>query len=543
MLRSSSQVSGNSVQKSWPLQPAALRLCLAAAAFVLPLGSQAQTPPELDRLLFEPEVLASTEPASDARSLLNSSPLVSNLVATSLPGRGPADALAAPAAGASGNPVPPSPVLDPGDTLSGTGEDFPGITNDASDPASTIDRYLQAIADEELDNGPFAPELQQQLLALGQARQQQGDHEEALEAFARAEHISRINNGLHAPDHSVIVERMIESLIATGDISEANTKQQYLLYLQQQYYGQNSMEVVPALTATGDWNMDAFNTIMERPSAFRLNLNAVPISFGRRNVDPRVLAFSNLHTAQWLYYQAIVNIVQHRDFANPLLLDTEKKLIEATFLSAHRQGIIEEPGFYMDSRRSLTGSRISRQGLSAKSLNFESGRNAWMRIRIYLQNVPAINPLEVADAMVGLGDWYMLFNRRPTALRHYSEAWQYLQQANAPPAVIGNLLTPQIPAQLPQFTALPHSRAHLGVEASAEVTYDGYIDVSFAISRFGNVQDLQVLGKSANATRPIERRLKRLLHSAPFRPRLYAGIPAERETVQLRYWFAAMPEY
>lgn len=500
-----------------PDQASLLRLCLLGLWCVLPHQGSAQTSAELDRLLFEPELLA---PDHNAPARDTSSPPTPLPRSTALRG---ANTLVD-----SANTVLPDYLLQPG--------------TDPRLAAADIERYLGAIADEELDNGPFAPELLQQLLALGETWQQQGDHEEALEAFARAEHISRINNGLFAPEHIVIVENMIESHIATGDLREANTKQQYLLFLQQQYYGGDSMEVVPALAATGDWNMDAFNTVLNRPSPFKLNINVIPVSFGGRNVNPRVLAFGNLYAAQGLYYQAILNMVQHGEFGNPLLLDMERKLIETIFLGANRQGILEDPDFYMDSRASRTGSRIARKALNGDSLSFINGRNAWMRMRIYLENAPAADPLDVAGAIIGLGDWNMLFNRRLTALNHYREAWHYLQQQQLPAAAVENVLTPEIPMQLPLFTPLPHSRTQLGVDPATAVEYSGHIDVRFRISRFGNVRNLEILGKSANVTSPVERRLKRLLHSSPFRPRLNEGLPADNDTVALRYYFTTIPD-
>src|SRR5690606_35754368 len=129
-----------------------------------------------------------------------------------------------------------------------------------------VDAYLQSIADTELEGGPFAPELLEQYLALGESHQALADHEAALAAFEKAEYISRINNGLHAPEQFAIVENMIESHLARDELQEAGNKQRYLLMLHEEQYGATSLELVPALMVAADWNFSVFNRQLSRPN-------------------------------------------------------------------------------------------------------------------------------------------------------------------------------------------------------------------------------------------------------------------------------------
>lgn len=408
-----------------------------------------------------------------------------------------------------------------------------------SDAEEAIARYLEVVAVEEAANGPFAPDLLDPFLSLGHLYQQQEDHEAALEAFGKAEYISRINNGLYAPEQFEIVEAMVHSHFAIGDLRAANERQQYLLFIQQQYFGEESVQVVPALDNLGNWNMDAFRSLLNQhnDSGFPVGLNT---RAGGSNAtpNPRVLAFGNLYLAQRSYYQAIVNLVQERRFRDPMLPQLELQLIEAIFLAANREGILEDPDFYMDRRRTRTGSRISRDNLTGSTQGFINGRNAWTRMRIYLENDPAATPVEVASAIIGLGDWHMLFNRRQSALDYYQEARTFLLQHDVPEATISALLSPAVPSQLPDFTPLPHSRGKFGIAADTPVDYDGYLDIRFSITRYGNVRDLEVLEKTGNVNKALERRLLRLVRSTPFRPRMEAGELQHRAPVTLRYHFA-----
>ncbi len=421
-------------------------------------------------------------------------------------------------------PASPATML----TDSGPGAEFP--------VAQGIDSYLQSIAATELDGGPFAPELLEQYFALGDIYQQRGDHEEALAAYDKADYISRITLGLYSPEQFAIVEGMIESHLARGEVAEAQDKQQYLLFLNREYYGDSSLQVVPALETLGDWNLDAFRAMLNQanPSNLIMQLRG---SSGINADNPRMLAFSNLQQARMNYRQAIANMLGHQQFGDPRLIELEQKMVETEFLSASRDGIMDSPEFYIDQRRAYTGSRISRTDRGSSG-HFINGRNAYRRIRLYQENLYEVDPLAVAQTIIDLGDWNLLFQRQVSALNHYREARRYMTEHGVPEAAINDLLSPPVPRQLPVFTPLPHSRAKFGLTPDADIAWDGHIDVHFHISRFGNVSGIEVLERTEGVTDDIERRLRRLLHSSPFRPRFVAGDVGRGDEVTVRYYFA-----
>jgi tetratricopeptide (TPR) repeat protein len=400
--------------------------------------------------------------------------------------------------------------------------------------AQTVARYLDDIAAEELDEGPFAPDLMEQFLALGEAYQQGGNHEEALAAFEKADYISRINSGLHTPQQFTIVENMIASHLARGEVDEANSRQQYLLFLNRQYYGDGSLEVVPALATLGHWNLDAFRAMLNQRNASNLTIEHTAPR-GINAPSPRLLAFANLYQARLNFYDAISNLLQHQRYDDPRLIGLERMLIETEFMAASREGIMHNPDFYMDMRGAYTGTRITRSRRS-NQVNFINGRNAHERIRIY-QEAMRMEPLEVAKTIISLADWHLLFDRQVGALDLYREASRYMREHGMDQARIDALLSPAIPQQLPVFTPLPHSRAKFGIAPDASVDYDGHIDVSFRVSRFGNAGRIEVVDQQGPVTADMLRRLRRLLNSTPFRPRFIAGEPATKDEVTVRYYF------
>ena len=396
---------------------------------------------------------------------------------------------------------------------------------------NTIDLYLADIAATEASAGPFAPVLLEQYLSLGELYQRNDEHADAITVFEKAEYISRINSGLYAAEQFDIGENLIASYTAIGEQRKAADKQQYLLFLSHQNFGQSGAQAVPLLNKLGDWQMAAFASGINADSQFTISIGS------SRSLSPAQLAFGNLYRAQNIYFQAINNLIANNQFNNPVLHDLEMKLIETVFLSANRGGLLEDPDFYLDRRPTRTGSRIARRDLSGFSLSYANGRNAYTRMRLYEEHQKDIDVIKVAEAMIGLADWNLLFSHTPNALKLYGEAAAYLRSHNIPKDVIDGILDPEIPEQLPVFTPLPHSREKFGIDTQMPLEFTGYIDITFKLSRFGNASKVTVTGSNGSPDKAVERRLRRLLHTSPFRPRIRDG-EAVTSQVDVRYYYA-----
>lgn len=384
---------------------------------------------------------------------------------------------------------------------------------------------------------PYSPELFEQLLGLSSAYQQLGQHEAALTTLEKAEFLGRIKNGLYAPDQFVVVNMMIESLMASGRMPQAMEKQQYLLYLQRQHYGTNSKELTPGLERLGDWSMQAFSNGVH-------GSNSIGFSLGGGNshntLSPRGFAVASLDMARFRYYDAIEILVRGLDFGNPQLPGLEAKLLQNLYLSGHRRGLLENPAFYLDSRAYTTGSRISVAEFSYNSVAYSEGRDALQRLQYYQLHYHNTDPAVLLHTTLSLADWHLLFNHHREARAVYQDAWMLVQQVPSLAPSAAALLNPPLPMPLPDFMPLPHSRGYFGIADTSNEQFDGYLDVSFDLSRGGDVGRLRILARSDNATSTVERRLRRLLTSTPRRPRLQDGIPVASENIQLRYYFADM---
>src|SRR5210317_1368687 len=103
--------------------------------------------------------------------------------------------------------------------------------NQASTNENSIIAYEETIKALELDGGAYEPALTQELIAVSKLYQNQNEHEKALEYLDQALHVNRVNLGLYNLDQEQIVEEKIRSLVALGDLYEADQQQEYLFSL------------------------------------------------------------------------------------------------------------------------------------------------------------------------------------------------------------------------------------------------------------------------------------------------------------------------
>lgn len=407
------------------------------------------------------------------------------------------------------------------------------------DISSNIAQYQEQIVALETTSGPFSPELFQTLVDLGTQHQLLGEHSTAIEIFERAEYISRINEGLNNPGQVPSIEKAIESHLAMGDIATANQKQNYLLFLSQEYYGNGSLETLPSLLALAGRNMKSFSDTFIRPVQPTISISSSGSgSFGgrRRQQSPRQLAFGSLFFAQQNYNRAIGTLLRNRDYFNPLLLDLEYKYLETIFLQTFRSSILDEPHYYLSETKRSTGSLLNRSSSRRLSFGYSEGSIVFERLLIYVSNNPDVQTSHLAEIIMEYGDWNILFSRGYRAREKYTQAWQLMVDAEVEKSVMDELFRPAIPVHMPGFTAKPNSREKYNISADTKLDYEGHIDIAFTISKYGRAKKFDTLATEGNITREMENRLRRYLRNSPFRPRLNDEGKSVADRVTLRYY-------
>ncbi len=415
---------------------------------------------------------------------------------------------------------------------------------------ASIAEYVARIGDKEASEGPYSDELTQDLLATGQIYQQLDEHAEALNYFTRAQNISRSNHGIEDIDQAPVMEAMTVSHLALEQYTQADAVQDGLLYLYQKAYGEGSPEVAPALHRLGEWNLQAFlsrSNIMLNIKRINMQnfFGATGYNAARRIADvgaytepnnPTTTPLFKLYLAQVNFQNAINLMLQAKDYANPELLELERKLVTTLFLHTHQENIVYEPDFYLSRTNKATGTRLdtSAQNL-LNSEDYDAGVESLRRSLTYIVNNEQRTPEQVAEAMLEAADWELLFVRSRRADEKYGEAYSFFIDNPEMTATITDRVYPEFPVVLPVFLPAPNSREKLGIAADEEVNYFGYFDVSFSITKSGKTRRVDFLGQGGEVTRNMEIRLGDYLKNLTFRPRFKEG-ELDTAPLRLRYY-------
>lgn len=407
----------------------------------------------------------------------------------------------------------------------------------AAERARAISAARQAIATLQQTRGAFEAGLAEQYLSLGLLHQQAAEYDTAIEHYAKAEHINRVTHGLYTPEQFLPIELSIECHLARGEFAAAMERREYLVYVHRRHYGHDAAEAVPQMLALGNMYFTAFERgIHHQPGMPELEFGPETNFVDPANLSQADVAYRWLDQARNQYFASIHNLLAHEDFANPLLFDLESKLIETLFLQAYRRSIEVDPLFFINARDPDARDTLGFDRQEERMPLYRDGEKAFTRMLAYLHANPSAAPLQVAEMMLQLGDWHMLFGRHKRGHAQYDAARAYLVDNGVDERQIAALLDPPVPVQLPVFRAAPHSLTQLARTAAPE--FDGYIDVALTLDRVGSVRTIDVLGKSENAAPAVEARLRKVLRSAPFRPRL--ADTGSHDSLAVRYYFAKL---
>lgn len=358
---------------------------------------------------------------------------------------------------------------------------------------------MQKVAFE--GSGFYAPELTRQLTEAGLWHQQQNHHQEAVSHLEKAAASSRIQNGLYSSEQAFLTEHAIQSLLALGRLDEAQDKYEQLLTIARKFYGRESAQTAHALLGLGQLQVE------------RLPLD-LPQADGR---------FDPLYQAQIHFVDAARILIHGEAWSDPALLALENSLIRTYYIDAVRTRAVATPlsyGFDDESSHSRLRSRANR--VAAPEQYFK-GEQAYLRMADYLQKNPSAGVDEIADVLLGLADWNLLFGNQTEADEHYRR----LRDLDA--AVSTAMLNPALPVTLPAFVDSPLSPKALPETTSSR----GHIDVSFTVDRHGRATHFAVLGTSDGAGATVLSRFETLVRNSRFRPAADADAD-----YTLRYYFS-----
>jgi tetratricopeptide (TPR) repeat protein len=372
-----------------------------------------------------------------------------------------------------------------------------------------IERYQRAVQDLELNGGAWDENLSEELLGYGAVLQQQGEHEQAVHVFDRAAHLARVNFGLEALEQIPALQGRISSHLAMGEWEEADRQQQYAYYVHTRAMDRQDPDLPDALAEYARWSITSYyRGLGEFPhvrlvDAFRLYSAAHALA-AEHHSDPELqMAYLN-DLAGTAYLVARTNAVQIANAQPNARGFNEFAAVDASVLDAYRY---RSSGFNQGEIALIKAIELQ-AGLNSEQYSIERH----------------------AEALAKLGDWYLLFDRRQAAMRLYGEAWQLLE-AESPGQAQEFFATVQI---LPQFSNFHEQRRAAAAGRTGQAFERGFVDLSFNISPFGRLGNIEVMYIDPADEEPRIHRLLRDLRQSVVRPRFEDGEPVEVTGVTMR---------
>ena len=368
-----------------------------------------------------------------------------------------------------------------------------------------VSSYQFYITDLESRYGAYAQGLDEQLLGLGVAYQNQGLHREAVKVFKRAVHLARIHNGLNSEAQIPILKRLIGSHIAAGDYDLADERQYYLYRIQRKAFRSNPELLSSAILQRAEWEKQAYQLSVGDASFMRL-------------------------MSMWdLYRKALSHIAGTQGKHASAMEKPLTGLIQTQYL-IHQYDGESSSGFQFDSGGSggcgLEENRFS----MLRSSNFKQGSAVIQALReVYQANENEQSPLP-AETLIAQGDWHLTYEKRNSALSYYREAWNELAALDDGEVYLKRHFAR--PVMLPTQPGM-----HNDLEPAREKR--GYAYLEYSVNERGRVYTIdtlqtEMLDAEDNGS-PV--RLVRQLKNKVFRPRFENGDPVVTEDIVERYAF------
>ena len=407
---------------------------------------------------------------------------------------------------------------------------------------SSLAQFEESILQFELEGGVYDYRLSEIYLAMGTNYLQQGEAQLAVDAFSQAIQLSRINNGLFTADQLPIVEALVESYLHLGDIASANVNQEYLLYITQKIYGAASPLILDELLEYADWNLHAASLSL----GYIPNIQSLFFrteGFNENNFIQQENIEDLLSAAAFGYSQAIV--MQH---------DLEAKFdeaptIEESLALRNSLNFSEEDFDIPDAEQKLAYTyflqyqfdfnnvAVNTFGEAPTTYFLDSdtkGREALQRRYNYLLSTNG-EALDLVKALVDIADWYLVFERWSSAEELYVQAFDLMQENGIDH--IDGLISTDLPAYIPSFLSSAYTREGNRLSSDEVLDYEGYIDVSFTISRLARPVSIRIIESSEGTTTATERALISKLRSGRYRRQLDNGLEYGDNYFQIRYYY------
>ena len=383
---------------------------------------------------------------------------------------------------------------------------IPAVVVPRRDPASD---YLDAIDRVEGEYGPYATELSDLYLGLGQTMLERLEYEQARDAFSRGLMVMRVNEGPKSPQQTDYLYLLanVEALLGNTETADDILANIYLVNVE--HYGADSLDLLPVIERILQWYLAT------RPPGSQL------------------AAYEDYVRGIGMMHKIVVINETHYGPAHRETAAAYRRLGEAQFLTV-RYMLDQGIEFTLDSRMDMLSRTIDTEGGVRVSIgdHYYAGRSAFRKYLAAIEADPSQTPPDYAQAYANLGDWYLSIGKFRNACKHYEQAYRVLAESEGYAELAEGYMAQPRPVHF--FQPPPD---FLG---DTEVTLpELHLDISMTVTRSGDVLAPEVLNAPGDLPAEILGDILRLLRETPFRPAMKAGDPVT--TKDFIWQFAILP--
>lgn len=346
----------------------------------------------------------------------------------------------------------------------------------------------------ERANHRYHPELIQPLTLLGDAKVGKGDYDGALEAYERAVHVTRVNDGLIAASQVDIVYREANAYKAMGAYKEANDREEYAYHVLTRSHEPYDEALLPGILHLARW-------------------------YGQTQ---------NIFSARALYQHAI-NVLA----ANGKL--TDESAIPAYEGIAQTYRLERFPRLYTAVEPDpISKSQFSPGYQDHISINnFPAGERALQRIIQIRREDPDVEAVVLGEAILDLADWYLLFDKTRRANPLYEHVYSMLSEVD------GFSVADYFAEPVLLYFPLPEEPRAPPVEHRGELQ-SGFVEISYTVSDTGYVRDMATIASEPKGL--MDFRVRKSLRLTRYRPSIVEGIPVTKPDHIYRHEFSYYPK-
>lgn len=356
------------------------------------------------------------------------------------------------------------------------------------------DDYLDAIDRVESDYGPYATELSDLYLGLGQALIEAGDFEEARDAIHRGVMVQRVNAGPNSPEQTNQLFQLANVELLLGEWREADEVVRNIYFINTNYYGDTSAELLPVIDRIYTWYM--LTRPPGSPNMDYINYETViEITEEAARVSEKVNGKGHPETARAYQRQGDAEFQMVRHLTGAAMMVSPELYVAST------TGNMTSPGF----------------GADIVVKHYNAGRRAYLHFLESLAANESTTPIQYAEALADLGDWFMIFDKPRKSRSLYEQGYAILLQNDAPPEVVESYMGRPQPMhfifhQLPDFLV-----------ESPDAPRELQLEIQMTVNSYGEVREVEVLNAPEGLAEEAIKQIEKQVRLTPFRPAMKQG--------------------